>query len=269
MERSLLHVVCDYRKGDLAFSEVLAALMVSLDGSVRVHTTEVPSFDTISTGFVLAQLGLQSPELRPEKTFLFVNCAPRRDRTTARAKNDGERLVFGDLSSGISFLAVNAGHSLSFVRNDLTLLSSVSIPSHGSQFRSRDIFPAPVSQMVAGDRSFLLDRLDPLIVCPEVPTGVVAYVDSFGNMKTTFRSTVDPVLDIIREGQRIGIRIGNSATVQAFVATGSFNVNEGEVAFAPGSSGHNRRYWEIFCRGGRAVDLFNNPPSGTEIKLSI
>ena len=48
---------------------------------------------------------------------------------------------------------------------------------------------------------------------------------------------------------------------------GTFNIHEGELAFAPGSSGHTDRFMELFLRGGSASNLFDNPAVETEIKI--
>jgi hypothetical protein len=44
-------------------------------------------------------------------------------------------------------------------------------------------------------------------------------------------------------------------------------VMEGDLAFAPGSSGHDNRYWELFTRSGSAWDEFANPPTGSVIHI--
>jgi hypothetical protein len=49
----------------------------------------------------------------------------------------------------------NAGHSLSFLRDELQL-SYLDIPAAGSQFRSRDFLPDAVGRLVGGDRGVIV-----------------------------------------------------------------------------------------------------------------
>ncbi|MBX7144196.1 MAG: SAM-dependent chlorinase/fluorinase [Oligoflexia bacterium] len=265
--KPLLHVICDYAPGDLAFSEICSALGQCLPPEFRWQLTSIPSFETVATGFVVAQLGLQNEKLRPKKMVIYANCAPRKDRSAARKNNEGEGLLYGVLDNGVQVVAVNSGYSLSFVRDNLRELWSVKVKKGGSQFRSRDIFPPIVGSTAAGNLDFLKKRLDPRAVIPAIPNGMVAYVDSFGNLKTSYRDG-DRRLKGLQAGQRIYARI-NGLRFAATVATGSFNVKEGDIAFAPGSSGHNRRYWEIFQRGGSAWDTFRRPASGATIQLEF
>jgi len=51
------------------------------------------------------------------------------------------------------------------------------------------------------------------------------------------------------------------------VAAGSFNVHEGDIAFSPGSSGHDRKFWEIFQRGGSAWHTYRKPRPGSVITI--
>ncbi len=261
----LLHVIADYAPGDLAFSEMIQALANHLPDDFRWHYTTVKSFDTIATGFVVAQLGLQSKDLRPEGTILYANCAPRKDRTDARVHNEGEKILYVKLVNGVECLVVNSGYSLSFVRDEIEELWSTVVQRGGSQFRSRDIFPPLVGNVACKDYSFRVEKLVPTDVIPPPPSGVVGYVDSFGNLKTTYREG-DSEIEGLQAGQRVTVSI-NGVRLMATVVTGSFNVCEGEIAFAPGSSGHTRRFWEVFQRGGSAWATYGKPRSGVQIAI--
>ena len=262
----LLHVIADYAPGDLAFSEMISALAKHLPADFRWHFTTVASFDTIATGFVTAQLGLQAEALRPTGTLLYVNCAPRKDRPEARSHNEGEKILYAQFDNGVEALVVNSGYSLSFVRDHVSELWSTTVQRGGSQFRSRDLFPPLVGHVATKDYSFRLDKLNPEETIIAAPYGVVGYVDSFGNLKTTYRNG-DGELAGLQPGERVSISI-NGVQRSAVVATGSFNVSEGEIAFAPGSSGHERRYWEVFQRGGSAWHTFGKPRCGAKIDLT-
>lgn len=263
----LIHVVADYAAGDLAFTELFSAIAYHLEENFILHDTPVPSFDTVATGFCVSQIGLQQKDLRAKETILFANCAPRRDRREERKNNDGEGILYGLLTNDVPVLIVNSGYSLSFIRENLKELWSVNVPSEGSQFRSRDIFPKIVGMLANKDLSFCQDRLDPMEVIPEPPVGVIAYKDSFGNLKTTYREG-QPEISKLEPGQEIRLKIKDT-THTAKVASGSFNVKEGEIAFAPGSSGHDRRFWEVFKRGGSAFETFHQPEGETTVEIIL
>lgn len=262
---SFIHLVCDYAPGDMAWAEVTAALSCKLHEDTRLHMTSVHPFDTISTGFVVAQLALSSKQLRPSNMLVFANTAPRKDRREARPHNEGEGLLFATLKNGVQVLAVNSGYTLSFIRQDIQELWSTNVEEQGSQFRSRDYFPMAVSKAARGDFSFINHKLNVLEQVPEEPKEVVGYIDSFGNMKTTIR-TGDSRVATLAPGARIKVTIGNH-TSTATVATGSFNVLEGDLALSPGSSGHDRRFWELFKRGGSASFEFGHPEVGSAVKI--
>jgi hypothetical protein len=262
-----IHFVCDYGIGDLAWAELISAFSAKLPGTVRIQQTAIKSFDTISTGFSVAQISLAPKDLRPPNLLVFANTAPRKDQKDPKLNNEGEGLLYALLNNGVHLVAVNSGFSLSFLRNEITELWSTTAQSEGSQFRSRDFFPAVVHAAVAGDFSFKKNRLDAAKLIPIPPPHSVAYIDSFGNLKTTIR-TGDAIVNAVSPGMRVRVRIGNTIRT-ATVATGSFNVMEGDLAFAPGSSGYDRRFWELFVRGSSAFDEFGNPTTGTKITIEI
>ena len=264
--KGLVHIVADYSPGDLAFAEMVSALLKQLPVHYDVWGTSVASFDTIALGFEVAQLGLQDEALRPVNTLIYANCAPRGDSGDARSRNEGEGMLYGVLKNGVPILVVNSGCSLSFVRDDLKELWSVDVDRGGSQFRSRDVFPPLVGKVVRGELDFLVAKLDPWSVIPPVPKGVIGYVDSFGNIKTTFRSG-DAEIGKLKEGSTLQVTI-HGITRPAIVATGNFNVKDGETAFGPGSSGRERRYYELFRRGESIWEVFKRPPVGSPIEIA-
>lgn len=261
--QKLIHMVMDYAPGDLACAEVISALAAQIPGDYHWHITSVKSFDTVSTGFVVAQLGNQTSALRPSDTLIYANCAPRKDRREARSNNEGEGFLYGVLKSGAKIMAVNSGHSLSFVRDDLAELWTITVDTGGSQFRSRDNFPQLVGRAARGQIDFLVERLDPHEVIPAPPAAAVGYIDSFGNLKTSLRDG-SPEIAGLKPGQRVLVSI-NDVEMSVTVASGSFNVQEGEIALSPGSSGHGKKYWEIFQRGGSAWHTYKKPRPGAVI----
>lgn len=263
--KSFIHLICDYAVGDLAWAEVFSAMSAQLPGDASLHITSVGSFDTIATGFVVAQLSLADKDLRPENMVVFANCAPRKDKKEARSNNAGEGLVYALTKSGVKILAVNSGYSMSFVRDELAELWEVDCEDEGSQFRSRDFFPRALGRLLRDDKAFCMSRLDPKEVIRDYPEEVIGYIDSFGNLKTTIR-VGDAITQSFNPGDRLRVRIGTVLRT-ATVATGSFNVMEGDLAFAPGSSGRDRRFWEFFQRGGSAAADFGHPHVGSNIVI--
>ena len=258
----LVHVVADYGPaGDLAFAEVAQRLAAAVPAATIVPTPVGP-FDTLAAGFVIAQLALNEA---PAGSVVFHNVAPRRDETYARRANEGERFTLAEGTGGTMVVGPNSGHSLSFVRDEMSL-SYLDVPAAGSQFRSRDFLPAAVGRLVEGDRGAVGDPV-PADLVPEVPADVVVYTDGYGNIKTTLAEP--PAAN----GERVLVRVGYAATT-AIVSDGSFSVAEGELALAPGSSGwsrgdgSDRRFLELFLRGGSAAARLGHPPSGTPVVVT-
>jgi S-adenosylmethionine hydrolase len=253
----LLTIVADYGTGDLAFAEVrqrFAELLPDAD----VAAIPVPPFDTVSAGFCVAQLGFGAG---PAFRVIYANVAPRQDEDQPRADNAGERLVAARLDSGVLVVGVAAGASLSFLADEGVPLRAVNVADAGSQFRSRDVFPAAVAGLVRGDESLLGD---PVTVAP-APQRAVVYTDGYGNLKTSW---YEPPAET---GATVRVRIGDTVA-EAMVSDGVFTVPTGTISFAPGSSGwttsgRTRTCFELFARGGNAADIFGNPQAGAPVEI--
>lgn len=270
MTSKLVHAICDYAIGDQAYAEVLASIYSNLPDDVRVVPSSVPSCDTVSTGFNLAQLALAPRILRPEKTMVFANCAPRKDDLSSRPANRGEKLVYGITTSGVRILAVNSGYSLSFLKDHLFELYELNVEDKGSQFRSRDIFPVALGRLWAGDKSLLTEEISTISI-PSAPESAIGYIDSFGNIKTTIRAS-SKLLNGLKNGDRLELTVKSGRCSRKNLVTfspGSFSVADGETAFAPGSSGYDDRFFEIFHRGGSAAKLFGFPKAGAKLQISL
>jgi hypothetical protein len=271
----VLHVIVDYAAGDLAITEVLDALYDKVPQNFKILPTPVHSFKTTEAGFVLGQLALRPRDPDSPARVFYVNCAPRKDKSEARVRNAGEPLVYAELSNGNRIVAVLSGFSLSVVRDQIVQLHAVRVSAENSQFRSRDNFPAFVGAVTSGVdlTPWLGDSLDPLQVIPVSEEGYIGYIDSFGNIKTTYRSD-GPLLQSIRASrggdspQRVRIEI-NGNRFEATVVSGSFEVPEGGLAFAPGSSGWGSPFWEIFMRGSDASVLFKHPDVGSRVHVEL
>jgi S-adenosylmethionine hydrolase len=258
----LLHLIADFGVGDLAFAEVTQHLHVHLPDA-HVVATPVPPFQTLAAGFCVAQLALAPA---PEGMVVFHNVAPRRDDTGVRRDQEGEALACARTPAGVTVVGVNAGYAFSFLRSAGVEVRAVRAAAGGSQFRSRDVFPEAVARVVAGDEAawgppLALERI------PPVPQSRLAYVDGFGNLKTTVPA------EALEPGTHVRVSVAGVAR-EARVAGGGFGVPEGSLAFAPGSSGWETptgrvRWVELFLRGGSAWEAFERPPLGAELTMDV
>ena len=258
----LLHLVADFGPGDLAFAEVIQRLAIHLP-DVQVVATPVPPFQTLAAGFSVAQLAMGAA---PEGMVVFHNVAPRRDDTGARVDQAGEGLACAVTPTGVTVVGVNAGHAFSFLRDAGVDVRRVVASAAGSQFRSRDVFPEAVARVVRREAGAVGDAL-PADAIPAVPERRVAYVDGFGNLKTTIRAGG------MVPGTSVRVSI-EGVTREAVAAGGGFGVPEGRLAFAPGSSGWATvagevRWAELFLRGGSAWEVFGRPPLGAEVQVDV
>jgi hypothetical protein len=77
----------------------------------------------------------------------------------------------------------------------------------------------------------------------------------------------------IELGTAIRVRIGTEE-ITAVASDGTFGVEEGELAFAPGSSGWAKRggeevrWMELFLRGGNAWEAFGRPDVGAGVEIT-
>jgi hypothetical protein len=259
----LVHIIADYGQGDLAFAEVAQRLRLHLPDAEPVFTP-VPAFSTLAAGFCVAQLGMNEA---PTGTIIYHNVAPRRDDEEARAENEGERLAYARLPTGVRVVGVNAGYAFSFVRDAAVELRWASAPAEGSQFRSRDLFPLAAADIAVGKPEALGDEVDRAVV-PDAPPDRVAYVDGYGNLKTSIAHGSAGAAS----GARVRVRIGE-AELEAAMSDGSFEVEHGGLAFAPGSSGwtgaygEETRWMELFLRGGSAWEAFGRPAVGESVEV--
>lgn len=259
----LVHIIADYGTGDLAFAEVVQRIKVHLPDAESVPLP-VPPFSTLAAGFCIAQLGLNTA---PSDTLIYHNIAPREDDQAGRPGNAGERLAYARLPTGVRVIGVNSGYALSFIKDVAEKLRWAASPAEGSQFRSRDIFPQAAAAIALGLPMALGDEIDARTL-PPPPSSVIAYVDGYGNLKTTIAYDAQKV----RPGKRIRVRV-NDHEQEATVSDGAFAVRHGELAFAPGSSGwpmcHGDKvqWMEIFLRGGNAWELFHRPAIGSTVSL--
>lgn len=246
----LIQLIADYGVEDPAFGEVIQKLTL-LHRSARIVRTSVPPFSTISTGFWTAQYALVNPI---PGMVIYTNTAPRKDIAVQRIENEGERLDYALLDNGVKIVGVNAGYCFSFVKSQIKEFYRVNVSNKGSQFRSRDFFPEAVIGLGMGDEKFLGPKLDVSMI-PDVPTRRIAWIDGYGNMKTSMRQSE---MNGIQVGKPILVTLGSMKRT-AYYSDGSFSVREGELAFSPGSSGGKDRFMELFLRGLSAWKEMGKP----------
>lgn len=257
-EQAFIQLIADYGIGDPSFGEVIQKLAF-LDPTARVVRTSVPPFSTLSTGFWTAQYALVNPVPR---MMIYTNTAPRKDNKESRDKNEGEHLVYAELKNGVKVVGVNAGFCFSFVKQHVRGLYRVNVANKGSQFRSRDFYPEAVIGIAKGEKKFVGEKMN-LSSVPDVPPRRVAWIDGYGNMKTTMRASETKSFT---SGQPLLVMIGNMKRT-AWFSDGSFSVREGELAFAPGSSGGEDRFMELFLRGLSAWKELGKPEIESEFTI--
>lgn len=252
-----IQFIADYGTGDPSFGEVVQKFTL-LDPSLNIHCTSVPKFSTIATGFWTAQFATVNPI---PGMMIYTNTAPRRDKKESRERNEGESLVYALLQNGVKIVGVHSGYCFSFVKSHIQTLHLVKVANKGSQFRSRDFYPEAVVGIANGDAAFIGEALD-IGFIPDVPKGRLAFIDGYGNLKTTTRRSEIS----LSPGQPILVEL-NGVKRTAYFTDGTFAVHEGELAFAPGSSGGEDRFMEIFLRGLSAWIEFGKPTIESEFAL--
>jgi len=251
-----ISLIADYGNGDPAFAEVTQRLLMAVP-TAQISLLSVPPFSTLATGFWIAQLGLNPG---PQERLIYHNCAPRQDDAQPRQDNEGEGLTYVLLPNGVKVVGVNAGYTLSFIKDSAQVLRTVKASRGGSQFRSRDVFPSAAAAIAKEDFSLLGEELQPSQIL-DPPSDRVAWIDGYGNIKTTVPAdTVN-----LKPEAKVVIRVGDVVS-DAVYSDGSFKVPEGTLAFSPGSSGWQAakdgkpvRWMELFLRGGSAWERFGRP----------
>lgn len=258
-----ISLIADYGTGDPAFAEVTQRLAMAIPDA-RIHWLSVAPFSTLATGFWIAQLGLNPG---PMERLIYHNCAPRKDDPEARQDNEGEGLTYALLPNGVKVVGVNAGYTLSFIKNHAKVLRTVNVSRGGSQFRSRDVFPPAAAAIALENFGVLGDQLN-LAQIPDPPGDRVAWIDGYGNLKTTIPAHT---MNLVPE-RKIVVRVGDVVS-DAVYSDGSFKVPEGTLAFSPGSSGWNGadgkplRWMELFLRGGNAWERFGKPRVNQQVTV--
>lgn len=260
----LVHIIADYGANDLAFAEVVQRIKRHIPDSELI-LTPVPPFSTLAAGFCIAQLALNDA---PPGMMIYHNIAPREDDESNRKSNAGERLAFARTKTGVRVIGVNAGYAFSFLRDSVEELYWAAAESEGSQFRSRDLFPQAAAAMAAGAPGSFGKKISAREI-PKIPVNRVAYIDGYGNLKTTISDSEIRA----KTGRNFAITIQGTRR-EVLASKGSFDVKPGQLAFAPGSSGWSDgkgmriRWMELFLRGGNAWEALGRPSIGSELQIT-
>lgn len=251
-----IEVIADYGGGrttDHAFNEVVNHFLRFDTRKQITRITEHPvsAFSTIETGFWIAQMGLHSEH---PGLAIFSNTAPRGDITWSGEEE--QPFVYSKLDNGIPVFAVNAGYNLSFIKDRLTDLRKIMVPNTGTQFRSRDQYPAVVMRILQGDSSLLGKKINPKNI-PLVPENTVGSIDGYGNIKTTLRKSKFLADKKLTGRPLLRIKLNNYSHFALNTLTKNIKAATGDLCVVVGSSGgKNDPFIEIIRLQGRAADDF-------------
>lgn len=270
MSGNYLTLIADYggRSGnaDLAFAEVSQKLYEKIENIRHLDYLSVNSFNTVETGFVVAELAINS---KIKNHIVYHNTAPRKDDINPRANNAGEFLAYCILPNGVKVIGVYSGYCFSFLK-DFAPVYKVKCEAKGSQFRSRDVFPDKVASLAAYDATSGEEwefKGEEITDIPSMPENIVLFTDGYGNLKTNIALT-----DAQAEQSKLHISIHDLTTI-VNLGAGIFSVADGEYVLAKGSSGwvmpngEKKSFFEISRRGGNASGHFSYPKPGSKIHI--
>ncbi len=245
----IIQLIADYGTGDPAFAEVVQKLTY-LDRDIRVNAMSVPPFSTVATGLWISQFASVNafPGL-----IVYSNTAPRLKKTEEGGSILGGSLAYTKLDNGAVIVAVHTGYCFSFIKREMKNLHVVNVANAGSQFRSRDYYPDAVVGIAHGETKFIGEEI-PITTIAEAPKNLIGFIDGYGNLKTTLRHSENP----IPVGTRVNIKV-NGVTRIGVVSDETYKSNDGDISIAPGSTGGEDRFMEIWVRGGSAWEEFNKP----------
>lgn len=274
--------VPDYGTDSLTVAEVLTAIRNFTNTAFTTDVIASRPFNTIHAGFLLDQIQRQLSEDRAKETIFFLNTDPRTQTANPIEKAEGSELYVAWLENGATVISPKAGYCFSFIKTKIKKFARLKVLANGSQFRSRDIFPAMVSKVLDNnlkDENFTETKIEEI---PDLPLDFfVIHIDNYGNIKTSFTQN-DLEKTGLKWGDWINIKIGNKDTLhtkdtlRTKVASTIFTCEPGTLVFAPGSSGDkNNPYLELSVRfngnynNASAGDLFENPEPGSVIKIIL
>lgn len=267
-----LILIADYGTDSLATTEAVAAIRRSTTQPFSLDVVAARPFNTLHTGFLLAQLHEHLLPNRGAETIFYLNTDPRTQTSKGVERAEGSPLVHGTFSSGAQVVTPLAGHCLSLVKPHVTQLHIIPSKAAGSQFRSRDLFPQIVARAIDGTVAKLFGESVGSGRIPDVPNGYhVLHIDNYGNIKTSFTERDRAALHIAWEMEvRIHLADGD---VRVPVVENIFARPAGTLVFAPGSSGDpTNPYFELSVRFAgdpqqSAGAVFHWPEPGSTLRV--
>lgn len=253
-----IEVIADYggsHTTDHAFNEVVNHFRrydTKQKQITEITQHPVSAFSTIETGFWIAQMGLHNDH---EGLVIFSNTAPRGD--IAWNGQEEQPFVYGKLDNDVPVFAVNAGYNLSFVKDRLTDIHKIMVPNTGTQFRSRDQYPAATMQILQGDKSLLGKKIDKNTI-PDVPECAVGSIDGYGNIKTTFRKSKFLANEDLAQSPLLRVRIDQRSHFALNTVMENTKGVTGDLCTVIGSSGGKRNpFIEVIRLQGKAAEDFH------------
>ncbi len=253
-----IQLIADYGTGDPAFAEVTQKLL-SLDRQAKVMMVNVPKFSTLATGMWIEQFATVNSF---SDLVIFSNTAPRIKKAKNKKDHYGS-FCYALLKNKVKVLAVDVGYCFSFIKSQIAVFYEINIPNIGSQFRSRDYYPYAVIDIARNKNKYIGQKLG-LHHIPDVPHDRIGFVDGYGNIKTTTRRSQVK----IRLGDKIKIKINGISKTGIYVNE-TFDVADGQISYAPGSTGGSDRYMEIWVKGGSAWEIFGQPAVEEKYTIDI
>jgi S-adenosylmethionine hydrolase len=161
--------------------------------------------------------------------------------------------VYGKLDNGVPVFAVNAGYNLSFIKNRLIDLRKIIVPNTGTQFRSRDQYPAAAIQILQGNKKLLGEKIN-IRNIPGVPECAVGSIDGYGNIKTTLRKSKFLADVDITRSPLLRVKIDKRSHFALNTLIANVKGATGDLCVVVGSSGgKNDAFIEVIRLQGRAA----------------
>jgi len=267
-----LTLIADYGTDSLATAEAVAAIRRSTTQPFSFDVVAARSFNTLHTGFLLAQLHEHLLPNNGTGTIFFLNTDPRTQTSKGVERAEGSPLVHVTLSSGAQVVTPLAGHCLSLVKPHVAQLHIIPSKAAGSQFRSRDLFPQIVGRAIDGTIAKCLGESMDRERILNAPSGYhVLHIDNYGNVKTSFTERDRAALRVEWETD-VRIHLADEDVLVPLVKN-IFARPAGTLVFAPGSSGDpTNPYFELSVRFAgnpqqSAGAVFRWPEPGSALRV--
>lgn len=260
-------IIADYND-DLAFNEVISNFQKNDPAQLFTYRIlNIPPFNTLATGFVISQLALHGQH---ENLVIMSNTAPRTNKHINIPWHGHEDQPFllsliplaNSDKKFIPVFFVHSGFAGSFLKDKSIGFWKVNITNRGTQFRSRDIYAQAVTDYIYNKNDIIGEKIDPQTI-PDIPANHIAWIDGYGNIKTTTRKSQWP--DDLKDKQEINITISNgnnimhSSPVQNRISIKGSH-EDGKTYIQPGSSGGSENpLLEIITVMGSAAKKFQLP----------